>query len=69
MACPKILVFKHVPHVPLGTLDPLLKESRFRIRYVNFGRNPHVRPTLDKYAAIIVPGGPMNSESGGLSVA
>jgi len=60
MARPKILVFQHVPHEPLGTLDPLLKESGFRIRYVNFGRNPDVRPTLDKYAAIIVLGGPMN---------
>ncbi len=60
MARPKILVFQHVPYEPLGTLDPLLKESGFRIRYVNFGRNPDVRPTLDKYAAIIVLGGPMN---------
>ncbi len=62
MARPKILVFQHVPYEPLGTLDPLLKESGFRIRYVNFGRNPDVRPTLDKYAAIIVLGGPMNSD-------
>jgi len=60
MARPKILVFQHVPYEPLGTLDPLLKEAGFRIRYVNFGRNPDVRPTLDKYAAIIVLGGPMN---------
>ena len=62
MARPKILVFQHVPYEPLGTLDPLLKESGFRIRYVNFGRNPDVRPTLDKYAAIIVLGGPMNAD-------
>ncbi len=62
MARPKILVFQHVPHEPLGTLDPLLKESGFRIRYVNFGRDPGVRPTLDKYAALIVLGGPMNTD-------
>jgi len=62
MARPKILVFQHVPYEPLGTLDPLLKESGFRIRYVNFGRNSEVRPTLDKYAALIVLGGPMNSD-------
>ena len=62
MARPKILVFQHVPYEPLGTLDPLLKESGFRIRYVNFGRNPDHRPTLDKYAAIIILGGPMNSD-------
>ena len=53
MARPKILVFQHVPYEPLGTLDPLLKQSGFRIRYVNFGRNPKTRPTLDKYAALI----------------
>lgn len=62
MARPKILVFQHVPYEPLGTLDPLLKEAGFRIRYVNFGRDPEERPTLDKYAAIIVLGGPMNAD-------
>ncbi len=62
MPRPKILVFQHVPYEPLGTLDPLLKESGFRIRYVNFGRDPHVRPSLDRYAAVIVLGGPMNAD-------
>ena len=61
VARPKVLVFQHVPHEPLGTLDPLLKESGFRIRYVNFSRDPEQRPTLDKYAALIVLGGPMNA--------
>ncbi len=62
MARPKILVFQHVPYEPLGTLDPLLKAAGFRIRYVNFGRDPELRPTLDKYAALIILGGPMNSD-------
>jgi len=62
MARPKILVFQHVPYEPLGTLDPLLKQAGFRIRYVNFGRDPDVRPSLDKYAALIILGGPMNSD-------
>jgi len=62
MARPKILVFQHVPYEPLGTLDPLLKQSGFRIRYVNFGRNPKTRPVLDKYAALIILGGPMNAD-------
>jgi GMP synthase (glutamine-hydrolysing) len=62
MPRPKILVFQHVPYEPLGTLDPLLKEFGFRIRYVNFGRNPGHRPTLEKYAALIVLGGPMSSD-------
>ena len=61
MSRPKILVFQHVPYEPLGTLDPLLKEAGFRIRYVNFGRDPHQRPSLGKYEALIVLGGPMNA--------
>jgi len=60
MPRPKILVFQHVPYEPLGTLDPLLKGAGFRIRYVNFARNPEERPDLDRYAAIVVLGGPMN---------
>ncbi len=62
MPRPKILVFQHVPYEPLGTLDPLLKESGFRIRYVNFGREPESRPELENYEALIVLGGPMNSD-------
>jgi GMP synthase (glutamine-hydrolysing) len=62
MARPKVLVFQHVPYEPLGTLDPLLKESGFRIRYVNFGREPGQRPALDRYEALIILGGPMNSD-------
>jgi GMP synthase (glutamine-hydrolysing) len=62
MARPKVLVFQHVPFEPLGTLDPLLKEAGFRIRYVNFGREPTQRPRLDRYEALIVLGGPMNSD-------
>lgn len=62
MPRPKILVFQHVPFEPLGTLDPLLKEAGFRIRYVNFGRAPESRPTLEKYEALIVLGGPMNAD-------
>jgi GMP synthase (glutamine-hydrolysing) len=62
MARPKILVFQHVPYEPLGTLDPLLKEAGFRIRYVNFGRNPEEIPQLDRYDGLIVLGGPMNSD-------
>ena len=62
MPRPKILVFQHVPYEPLGTLDPLLKEAGFRIRYVNFSREPHHRPAVDKYVALIVLGGPMNAD-------
>ncbi len=62
MPRPKILVFQHVPFEPLGTLDPQLKEFGFRIRYVNFIRQPKAWPALDKYQALIVLGGPMNSD-------
>tara|TARA_R110002096_G_scaffold117236_3_gene254142 strand:- start:3391 stop:4143 length:753 start_codon:yes stop_codon:yes gene_type:complete len=62
MARPKILVFQHVPYEPLGTLDPLLKAAGFRIRYVNFGREPESRPNIDGYEALIILGGPMNSD-------
>lgn len=62
MARPKILVFQHVPYEPLGTLDPLLKNAGFRIRYVNFGRDPDARPALDGYVALIILGGPMNAD-------
>lgn len=65
MARPRILVFQHVPHEPLGTLDPLLRAAGFRIRYVNFRRNPDQRPTLDRYSALIVLGGPMNADDAG----
>ena len=62
MPRPKVLVFQHVPFEPLGTLDPLLKDAGFRIRYVNFGREPRQRPQLDRYEALIVLGGPMNAD-------
>ena len=62
MPRPKILVFQHVPYEPLGTLDPLLRETGFRIRYVNFWREPEQRPELDRYAAVVVLGGPMNAD-------
>lgn len=58
----RLLVFQHVPHEILGTLDPLLRRAGFRIRYVNFGRQPDARPDLDRYHGLIVLGGPMNCD-------
>lgn len=57
---PKLLVFQHAAQEPLGTLDPHLRREGFRIRYVNFARQPDARPALDGYDALIVLGGPMN---------
>jgi GMP synthase (glutamine-hydrolysing) len=56
----RILVFKHVAHEPLGQLDPLLRAAGFRIRYVNFQRNPEAVPDVDKYDGLVVLGGPMS---------
>ena len=56
----KLLVLQHVPHELLGTLNPLLKRSGFRIRYVNFARRPDAQPSLDGYDGLVVLGGPMS---------
>ncbi len=55
----KIMVVQHVGHEPLGTLNPMLKAAGFRIRYVNFGREPDKAPSLEGYRGLIVLGGPM----------
>jgi GMP synthase (glutamine-hydrolysing) len=55
----KIVIFQHVGHEPLGSLNPLLKTAGFRIRYVNFGRSPDTHPSLEGYNGLIVLGGPM----------
>ena len=56
----KLLVFQHVPYEILGTFDPLLKNEGFRVRYINFGREPEPDVTIEKYDGLIVLGGPMN---------
>jgi len=56
----KLLVFQHVAYEILGTLNPLLKKHGFRLRYVNFGRYPDARPSLEAYQGVVVLGGPMN---------
>jgi GMP synthase (glutamine-hydrolysing) len=56
----KLLVLQHVAHELLGTLNPLLKRSGFRIRYVNFARHPEAQPSLAGYHGLVVLGGPMS---------
>ena len=56
----RLAVFQHVPYELLGTLDPLLRTSGFRIRYINFGRTPDAIPKVDRYDGLIILGGPMN---------
>lgn len=56
----KVLVFQHVAHEPLGVLDPLLRNAKHRIKYVNFYRHPTAQPNLKGYQGLIILGGPMN---------
>lgn len=62
MSMRRLLVFQHVPHEILGILDPLLRDAGFRIRYVNFGRQPDAVPDLSRYHGLVVLGGPMNCD-------
>ena len=55
----KLLVFQHVAFEILGTLDPMLRDAGFRIRYVNFSREPDAEPRVDRYHGLVVLGGPM----------
>ena len=56
----KLLVLQHVPSEPLGVLDPLLRAAGFRIRYVNFARDPFAQVDVRRYDGLVVLGGPMN---------
>lgn len=55
----KVLVFQHVAHKILGTLNPTLKERGLNMRYVNFERTPEEHPSVQKYNGLIVLGGHM----------
>lgn len=61
----RLLVLQHVAHELLGTMNPLLKRSGFRIRYVNFARHPDAQPSLDGYDGLIILGGPMSANDSG----
>lgn len=56
----KLLVLQHVQSEPLGVLDPLLRAAGFRIRYVNFARDPFAQVDVSRYDGLVVLGGPMN---------
>lgn len=55
----KVLVFQHAAHEILGTLNPMLKDRGFRVRYINYDRDPGAQPSVDKYHGLIVLGGHM----------
>lgn len=54
-----ILVLQHVAHEPLGTLHALIRSAGFRIRYVNYSREPDADVDMTRYDGLIVLGGPM----------
>jgi GMP synthase (glutamine-hydrolysing) len=56
----KLLVFQHSATEPLGVLDPMLRRAGFRVRYINFSRDPVARPEVSRYNGLIVLGGAMN---------
>lgn len=56
----KLLVLQHAASEPMGVLDPLLRAAGFRIRYVNFARDPFAQVDVTRYAGLVVLGGPMN---------
>src|SRR5580693_8530137 len=55
----KIVVFMHVAHELLGTLNPSLKARGLRVRYINFDRQPDTEPSMDRYNGLIILGGNM----------
>ena len=55
----RVLLVHHESFEALGTLDPLLKKERVRIKYVNFERDPGARPSLDSCDGLILMGGYM----------
>ena len=56
----RLLVLQHVASEPMGVLDPLLRASGLRIRYVNFARHGNTQVNVAKYDGLVVLGGPMN---------
>ena len=56
----KLLVFQHSASEPLGVLDPMLRDAGFRVRYVNFSRDPKAIPDVSRYNGLVVLGGPMH---------
>ena len=54
----RVLVFQHVAVEPLGTLLPLLRSFRLRIRYVNFERDSDAQPSMVCYDGLIELSGP-----------
>ncbi|MBI4395231.1 MAG: glutamine amidotransferase, partial [Candidatus Omnitrophica bacterium] len=58
----KVLVFRHVPHEGLGTLETFLSRNQFSIEYLDLFRNSQVPKSSQAWDFFISMGGPMNAD-------
>ncbi len=58
----KVLVFRHVPHESLGTLEPFLNSLKIAVEYCDLFRHSSVPKDPKLYSLIISMGGPMNAD-------
>ncbi len=56
----RVLVFRHVAHEGLGTIEPFLKRSNIAIEYCDLFQGPPVPQNSNNYDFVISMGGPMN---------
>ena len=55
-----VLVFQHVPHETLGTLEPLFHDVGLPCRHIQFFRDTPEYVEVGEAAGLVVLGGPMN---------
>lgn len=58
----KVLVFRHVPHETLGTLESFINSRDLNIEYCDLFRNSPFPNDPNDYQLIISMGGPMNAD-------
>lgn len=58
----RALVFRHVPHEGLGTLEPFFEKSKVNIEYCDLFTGDPISDDLERYDMIISMGGPMNAD-------
>lgn len=56
----KLLVFRHVPHEHLGTIERILEEAGIGHEYVDLFQGASPPLTLEGYSGLVVMGGPMS---------
>jgi GMP synthase (glutamine-hydrolysing) len=55
-----VLVLRHVPHEPLGTLENYFRDFALEFEYVDLFRAVPTAIPLEQAAALVILGGPMN---------